>query len=88
MPSSYALGKHFESFIRQQVEAGRYASASEVVRDALRVLKDRQDEREAALDALRDELKKGLAPDDSCPAEEVFDRLTRKYRSFSERGPE
>ncbi len=87
MPSSYALGKHFESFIRQQVEAGRYASASEVVRDALRVLKDRQDEREAALDALRDELKKGLAPDDSYPAEEVFDRLTRKYRNFSERGP-
>jgi antitoxin ParD1/3/4 len=34
MPSSYAIGDHFERFIKQQVEGGRYASASEVVRDA------------------------------------------------------
>ena len=40
MPSSYALGEHFETFVRKQVETGRYASASEVVRDALRLLKD------------------------------------------------
>ena len=32
MPSSYALGKHFESFIRQQVEAGRYASARDLAK--------------------------------------------------------
>ena len=30
------LGKHFEEFIRKQVESGRYANASEVVREALR----------------------------------------------------
>ena len=30
------LGKHFEEFIRNQVESGRYANASEVVREALR----------------------------------------------------
>ena len=30
------LGKHFEEFIRTQVESGRYANASEVVREALR----------------------------------------------------
>jgi len=38
MPSSYAVGAHFEQFIRDQVRGGRYASASEVVRDALRLL--------------------------------------------------
>jgi Bacterial antitoxin of ParD toxin-antitoxin type II system and RHH len=27
MPPSYAVGEHFEQFIRQQVEGGRYASA-------------------------------------------------------------
>ncbi len=81
MPSSYAIGKHFESFIRQQVEAGRYATASEVVRDALRLLKDRMEEREATLEALRKELDKGLTPDESYPAEEVFNRLKRKYDS-------
>ena len=35
MPSSYAVGEHFEHFIRSQVDGGRYASASEVVRAAL-----------------------------------------------------
>ena len=36
MPASYAIGDHFEEFIKRQIEGGRYASASEVVRDALR----------------------------------------------------
>jgi antitoxin ParD1/3/4 len=30
------LGKHFEEMIRKQIESGRYANASEVVREALR----------------------------------------------------
>lgn len=34
MLSSYAIGEHFEQFIRQQIESGRNASASEVVRNA------------------------------------------------------
>jgi antitoxin ParD1/3/4 len=34
------LGEHFDTFIREQVETGRYANASEVVREALRVLED------------------------------------------------
>jgi antitoxin ParD1/3/4 len=34
------LGEHFDTFIRKQVETGRYANASEVVREALRVLED------------------------------------------------
>ena len=42
MPSSYAIGDHFEQFIRKQVAGGRYASASEVVREALRVLEGRE----------------------------------------------
>ena len=42
MPSSYAIGDHFEQFIRKQVDGGRYASASEVVREALRVLEGRE----------------------------------------------
>ena len=82
MPSSYALGEHFETFVRKQVETGRYASASEVVRDALRLLKDKLEEREAALEALRRELDKGLVPGETFAAEEVFERLKRKYRDF------
>jgi antitoxin ParD1/3/4 len=43
------LGKHFEDFIREQVESGRYANASEVVREALR----RQEIYEIKLERLR-----------------------------------
>ncbi|MGH6635788.1 MAG: type II toxin-antitoxin system ParD family antitoxin, partial [Gammaproteobacteria bacterium] len=49
MPSSYAVGEHFEQFIKRQVEGGRYTSASEVVRDALRLLEEEQQRREATL---------------------------------------
>lgn len=38
MPTSVALSSHFESFIREQVETGRYNNVSEVVRAGLRLL--------------------------------------------------
>lgn len=39
MPSSYAIGEHFEHFIRNQADDGRYAHAGEVVHDDLRLLR-------------------------------------------------
>jgi antitoxin ParD1/3/4 len=53
--TSVTLGKYFEEFIAQQIESGRYASASEVVREGLRFL----EEREVKLNALRRALKEG-----------------------------
>lgn len=34
--TSLSLGPHWQAFIRAQVDSDRYASASEVIRDALR----------------------------------------------------
>jgi antitoxin ParD1/3/4 len=53
--TSLTLGEHWETFIKNEVASGRYGSASEVVRDALRVL----EERKSKLDALRAHLKEG-----------------------------
>ena len=52
-----SLTKHFEDFVASSVESGRFGSASEVVREALRLLEDR----EVALAALRRDLEAGRA---------------------------
>jgi antitoxin ParD1/3/4 len=79
MPSSYTLGEHFEAFIKEQVEGGRYASASEVIRDGLRLLEEEQQRRQAVLDGLRGEIEKGRRSGKPKPAAEILDRLERKY---------
>lgn len=53
--TSVSLGEHFVSFIEQQVQEGRYGSATDVIRAALRLL----EEREAKLHALRQALIEG-----------------------------
>ena len=55
--TSLSLGEHWEVFIRNEVSSGRYGSASEVVRDALRSL----EERKTKLEALRAHLAEGAA---------------------------
>jgi len=72
MPTSVALGAHFEAFIKEQVAKGRYNNASEVVRDGLRMLEDRQQERQAKLEALRVELQAAMDDPVEYDAEEVF----------------
>jgi antitoxin ParD1/3/4 len=55
--TSLTLGEHWETFIKNEVASGRYGSASEVVRDALRSL----EERKSKLEALRAHLREGAA---------------------------
>lgn len=53
--TSLSLGEHWEVFIKNEVSSGRYGSASEVVRDALRSM----EERKSKLEALRAHLSEG-----------------------------
>jgi len=83
MPSSYAIGTHFERFVRRQIESGRYTSASEVVREALRLLEEREELREAQIKNLRAQLQEGIDSGPGIPADEVFDRLEAKYGNIT-----
>ena len=54
--TSLSLGTHWDDFIRREIATGRYASASEVVRAALREYEDKT----RRLDALRTHLMEGI----------------------------
>jgi antitoxin ParD1/3/4 len=55
--TSITLGDHFDNFVAEQVQSGRYGSVSEVIRAGLRKLED--DEQGLAI--LRGEIAKGLS---------------------------
>ena len=66
--TSITLGKHFDQFIRSQVDTGRYGSASEVVRAGLRLLETT----ETKIETLRRMLLEGAQ---SGTAEYSYDAL-------------
>lgn len=83
MPTSVALGSHFEEFIRDQVQMGRFNNVSEVVRAGLRMLEESEQRRQLELEALRAEIAAGRASGEPKPADAVLDRLEAKYTAQS-----
>jgi antitoxin ParD1/3/4 len=78
MMISADLGGQLESFVTWLVESGRYNSKSEVLREGVRLVQ----EREARLAALDASIQRGLADAEAgrtAPADSVFDRLESKY---------
>jgi antitoxin ParD1/3/4 len=53
--TSITLGDHFDGFISDQIQSGRYGSASEAVRAGLRILEDK----DSKLNVLRQMLTDG-----------------------------
>jgi antitoxin ParD1/3/4 len=60
MPINVNLTPELEGLIRQKVSSGRYNSASEVVREALRLMEVEDQLRAAKLDRLRHDIQDGL----------------------------
>ena len=83
MPSSYAVGEHFERFIRNQVAGGRYASASEVVRDALRLLEEQEKIKALKLQELRQLIQDGIKSGSAKPAKQVFTELRKRIDAMA-----
>jgi antitoxin ParD1/3/4 len=85
MPSSYTLGEHYETFIRELVESGRYNSASEVVRDAMRLLEDAEVLRSMRNEELKKLIQEGIDSGDAGPLdmEEIIAEARQRKASRS-----
>lgn len=79
MPTSVALSPHFELFVKEQVNTGRFNNVSEVVRAGLRLLEDQEQAQALKLQELRAAIQAGVASGPGIPADEVFDKLEKKY---------
>jgi antitoxin ParD1/3/4 len=81
MATSYSIGKHFENFIEKLIESGRYSTASEVIRDGLRIIEEREQSREAKLEALRAAIQEGLdSPSEEVDIDEWMEDVKRRGR--------
>jgi len=79
------LGEKLEDYVTQLVATGRYNSKSEILREGVRLIQDRETKL-AALDA---SIARGIADADAgrtAPVEDVFDRLEAKYRAMARTG--
>lgn len=76
------LGERLEDYVTQLVATGRYNSKSEILREGVRLIQDR----ETKLVALDASIARGIADADAgrtTPASDIFDRLDAKYRAMA-----
>ena len=83
MPSSADLGQRLETYVTDLVKKGRYNSRSEVLREGIRLV----EEREKRLEVLDAAIARGVADAEAgrvTSAREVAERLTAKYHAAAQ----
>jgi antitoxin ParD1/3/4 len=77
-----SIGERWEKFVEKTVEEGRYSSASEVVREGLRLV----EEREAKIAALRRTLEASIARGGDISDEELGAALEARAAELAKEG--
>jgi len=82
---SIALPPEMVAMVRGAVATGEYASSSEVIRDALRDWTLKRNLRQQGVAELRQLWQQALSDKSpAIPAEEILDRLERKYQAIAD----
>lgn len=74
MPTSIALGSHFEEFIKRLLNSGRFNNTSEVVRAGLRLLEDEEKLLEIRRKEFKAAIQEGIDSEDAGSIEDVIAR--------------
>ena len=82
MGITVSLGSHFETLVKTLLDKGRYNNASEVVREGLRMVEERE-RRMSALDTAVERSQADIMAGNSKPADEVLGRLRSKYSDMA-----
>lgn len=77
-----SVGAKWEAFVAQAVESGRYGSASEIVREGLRLV----EEREAKLAALREMIDASIAEGGDYSDEDIGRELEEQFELLKKQG--
>lgn len=80
-----------EMLVQQKLRTGRYASPSEVIRDALRLLEEHDRFLDLKREELREQIREGvdsLRRGEGVDGEAVFDRLEAELEATEPRGTE
>jgi antitoxin ParD1/3/4 len=84
-----SLTPELEKLVARKVQSGLYQSASEVIREGLRLLDDQDRLRELRLGEVRKKIQTGLNQLDrgeGIPGEQVHDEMKRKSADFRKAG--
>ncbi|MCX7193037.1 MAG: type II toxin-antitoxin system ParD family antitoxin [Proteobacteria bacterium] len=83
MSMNVSLPPELEARVRQRVESGMYGSASEVIREALRLFEAYEQVKTSRLDSLRQDIAEGLSDVKSGRTREVdFESLKQQGRQI------
>jgi len=88
-PMNVSLTPELEQLVHQKVRTGRYTSASEVIREALRLMEERDQLDNWRKDEIRAQIAAGLASlraGKGADGEAVFDRLEAEIDADEQRG--
>ena len=77
--TSILLGDYFTEFINEQIKSGRFSSASEVVRSALRMFEQEEKKKKELIKELKEGEKSGFI--EKFNKEEFMNSLHQKYSS-------